>query len=79
MKAEKVSVLLPYHENITGAVSWVDGLAFGLELDRDLDPQALVDAIQRQNEMTSETTDWEVRRLHRVTTQLVEPSKFRRI
>lgn len=77
MKGEKLSVRLPHHEDITGLVRWVDGMSFGIDLDRDLDPQAVVDIIQRQNELASASTDWEVRRLHRVPTQSVDPSKLR--
>lgn len=77
MKGEKLSVLLPHHEEITGLVRWVDGLSFGIDLDRDLDPQALADTIKRQNELAGASTDWEVRRLHRVPTQSVDPSKLR--
>ena len=79
MKGEKLSVLLPYHEEITGLVRWVDGLSFGIDLDRDLDPQAVADTIQRQNELASASANWEARRLHRVPTQSADPSKLRMV
>ncbi|HVR90207.1 MAG TPA: PilZ domain-containing protein [Novosphingobium sp.] len=79
VKGEKLSILLPHHEEVTGLVRWVDNLSFGFELDLDLDLQALRDAIQRQIGMDSASKDWEVRRLHRGVAKSVDPSTFRRI
>lgn len=74
LKGENLSILLPHHEEVTGLVRWVNGLSFGLELDRDLDLHALANALQNQIKMDGASTDWEVSRLHRVVTQSVDPT-----
>ena len=79
MQDEKVAVLLPDGQNITGWISWIDGQSFGIKLDRDLDLQSLAASIQRINELTDASTTWEVKRLHRVTTPRVDTSKLRKV
>ena len=79
MQDEKVTVLLPDGQNITGWISWIDGQCFGIKLDRDLDLQSLAASTQRANELTCVSTAWEVKRLHRVTTPRVDTSKLRKI
>ena len=76
---ERVAVLLPDGQNITGWISWIDGQSFGIKLDRDLDLQSLAASILRTNELTDASTNWEVKRLHRVTTPRVDISKLRKI
>lgn len=79
MQDERVVVLLPDGQNNTGMISWIDGLSFGIKLDRDLDLQSLAASILRTNELTDASTNWEVKRLHRVTTPRVDISKLRKI
>ena len=76
---EKVAVLMSDGQNITGWISWVDGQSFGIKLDHDLDLQSLAACIQHTNALTSASTEWEVKRLHRVTTPRVDASKLRKI
>lgn len=78
LKGEKLSILLPHHEKVTGLVRWVDGQSFGFELDRDLNLNALADYLQNQIKMDGASPDWEVSRLHRVVTQSVDPTTSRR-
>ena len=78
LKGEKLSILLPHHEEVTGLVRWVYGESFGVELDHDLNLHALADALQNQIRMDGASTDWEVSRLHRVVTQSVDPTTSRR-
>ena len=76
---ERVAVLLPDGQNITGWISWIDGQSFGIKLDRNLDLQSLAASIQRKNDITDASPNWEVKRLHRVTTPRVDPSMLRKV
>ena len=79
MQDERVAVLLPDGQKVTGSIGWIDGLSFGIRLDLDLDLQSLAASIQRTNELTDASPNWEVKRLHRVTTPRVDISKLRKI
>lgn len=79
LKGERLSILLPHHQEVTGLVRWVDGLSFGFEMDCDLNLQVLADAIQHQMEIDGGSTGWEVSCLHRVVAQSIDPTTFRKI
>lgn len=74
---EKITVSLPVNYQAVGVVSWVKGDSFGMALDQEINLQVLTDFIASQNEKATVTTDWEVKRLHRVVTPHVDPSKLR--
>ena len=78
IKGEEIVILLPFCEEMTGVVRWVDGSSFGVALDRDLDMETLTRVIQHHIEMNTVKSDWEVRSLHRVPAA-VASSKLRRV
>ena len=75
---ESLTVRLPTGPTISGAVRWTDGPSFGLLLDIEMDPDSLA-AVQRKLHVHAAETKWEVARLHRVVTPIVEQSKLRRV
>ena len=75
---ENLTVKLPTGPTISGAVRWTDGPSFGLLLDIEMDPDSLA-AMKRKLQVHAAETKWEVSRLHRVITPIVEQSKLRRV
>ena len=75
---ENLTVKLPTGPTISGAVRWAKGPSFGLSLDIEMDPDSLA-AVKRQLLVAATEPKWEVARLHRVVTPIVEQSKLRRV
>ena len=79
LAGERVTVSLPVDYDANGTVTWVNGKSFGITLDCEISLQVLGDFIVRQNEKATETAEWEVKRMHRVASPMVDPSKLRKV
>lgn len=76
---ERVHLLLPGDQKVSGIVRWCDSWTFGLKLDEPLDLRALGRAVQLKTYETLQTTEWTVdNRLYRSSAQ-IDPGRIRRV
>ena len=78
-EGQPITISLADGFEICGVVSWVKGQSFGMSLDHRFALEELEDIMRRQKQFNSATTDWEVKRMHRVADQSIVPSQLRRI
>jgi hypothetical protein len=76
MAGERITVNLPVDYDANGTVTWVNGKSFGIALDCEISLQVLGDFIVRQNEKATAKAAWEVKRMHRVASQLSIQQSF---
>ena len=67
---ELVTIRLHGSDDLAGVVRWVRNNAFGVELTRNLDTDAISATLQRQLARLQEQSDWTVSARHRVNTPL---------
>lgn len=67
MTGEAVTVSLPGHDDLHGVVRWVRNHNFGVELTTSVNPENLALSLQREIARAKEAADWQVSRLHRIT------------
>lgn len=79
MRGDRVAIVLPQLGNLGGVVRWSKGQSFGVEFDGTVDMDALSDALRARHAAEAPASDWEVKRMHRVTTPATDPAKLRRI
>lgn len=79
VRGERVTVVLPGDQEVTGIVRWFGGHTFGMQLDCPLDLEALGRALQRQAHVAQVSGEWKVETRHRVTTPTYDPSRIRRV
>ena len=79
VRGERVTVVLPGNQQVTGVVRWFSGRTFGIQLDHPLDLDALGIALQRQAHVTQASSAWHVENRHRVVTPMADPSRIRRV
>jgi hypothetical protein len=79
VRGERVAVLLPGDQEVTGMVRWFGGHTFGMKLDSPLDLDALGRALQRQAHVAQVSGEWKVETRHRVYTPHMDPSRIRRV
>jgi hypothetical protein len=74
-----VSVMLPGGQAAKGVVRWSSGKSFGIQLEEELDVEALSRHMERRLNSAREEGKWEVRSLHRVNTPQPLSSTRRRL
>lgn len=74
-----VKVLLPDDRYLAGKLRWRTDHGFGLELDTELDEEALAESIRHLTKTKQNHSDWKVGARHRVSTPEIDPTKIRRI
>lgn len=79
VRGERVLVVLPGEQEVTGIVRWFGGHTFGMQLDTPLDLDALGRALQRQAHVAQVSGEWKVETRHRVLTPMSDPSRIRRL
>ena len=79
LKGSAVKFIIAHGMAMDGMIRWVQGRAFGIELDKPIDLQTLTEVIQRNQQSASQEGHWEVRRLHQVHSHHVDPNKLRKI
>ncbi len=79
VRGERVAVVLPGEQEVTGIVRWYGGHTFGMQLDTPLDLEALGRALQRQAHVAQVSGEWKVETRHRVLTPQQDPSRIRRV
>ncbi|MFM9937629.1 MAG: PilZ domain-containing protein [Novosphingobium sp.] len=79
VRGERIVVVLPGEQEVTGIVRWFGGHTFGMQLDSPLDLDALALALQRQAHVAQVSGEWRVENRHRVTTPYTDPSRIRRV
>lgn len=79
VRGERVMVVLPGEQEVTGMVRWFGGHTFGMQLDAPLDLEALGRALQRQAHVAQVSGEWKVENRHRVITPITDPSRIRRV
>jgi hypothetical protein len=78
-RGERVTVILPGDQILTGTVRWFTRNSFGLELDQSLSPDALAEALQHKAHVAQMNGEWHVESRHRVYTPQSNPSRIRRV
>ena len=79
VRGERVMVVLPGEQEVSGLVRWFGGHTFGMKLDHPLDLEALSRALQRQAHVAQVSGEWHVETRHRVITPQSDPSRIRRV
>jgi hypothetical protein len=79
LRGSEVTIMIPQGMAMQGTIRWVDGSAFGIELEQAIDLQTLTDVIQRKHQTINREAQWEVRRLHQVSSGHPDPTKVRKI
>lgn len=79
VRGERILVVLPGDQEVTGIVRWFGGHTFGMQLDNPLDLDALGRALQRQTHVAQVSGEWKVENHHRVITPITDPSRIRRV
>ena len=79
VRGERILVVLPGEQEVTGIVRWFGGHTFGMLLDHPLDMDALGRALQRQAHVAQISGEWKVETRHRVVTPQSDPSRIRRV
>ncbi len=79
VRGERIMVVLPGEQEVTGLVRWFGGHTFGMQLDMPLDLEALALALQRQAHVAQVSGEWKVENRHRVITPMADPSRIRRV
>lgn len=79
VRGERVAIVLPGDQEVTGLVRWFSGHTFGLQLDTPLDLDALGRALQRQAHVAQVSGEWKVETRHRVYTPKIDPARIRRV
>lgn len=72
-----VSIILPDGQVRAGAVRWVRGRNFGIELTEDL--QVEVVALSRPAAAGESQPEWKIKPLHKVHTPRADPARLRRL
>ena len=68
LSGDQIQASLPGGWLLAGTVRWVKGPNFGVQFDQPINLDELAAAIARASEMAMPKSDWQVSRLHRVTT-----------
>ena len=79
VRGERIAVILPGEQEVTGIVRWFGGHTFGMQLDP---PAAVVPSLvllQRQAHVAQVSGEWKVETRHRVYTPQADPSRIRRV
>jgi hypothetical protein len=79
VRGERVTVILPGEQEVRGIVRWFGGHTFGMQLESELDLEALGLALQRQAHVAQVSGEWKVENRHRVYTPQTDPSRVRRV
>ncbi len=79
VRGERIVVVLPGEQEVSGVVRWFGGHTFGMRLDHPLDMDALGRALQRQAHVAQVSGEWKVETRHRVYTPQSDPSRIRRV
>jgi hypothetical protein len=79
VRGERIVVILPGEQEVKGIVRWFGGHAFGMQLETELDLEALSVALQRQAHVAQVSGEWKVENRHRVVTPRTDPSRIRRV
>ena len=79
VRGERIVVVLPGEQEVSGIVRWFGGHTFGMRLDHPLDMDALGRALQRQAHVAQVSGEWKVETRHRVYTPQSDPSRIRRV